>query len=47
MKKQEFKTLVLRKKAISNLKFKELKGGKKHIPSLYDESCNNICDTLF
>jgi hypothetical protein len=47
MKKQNFKSLELNKKAISNLKFEEVKGGKKALPTLIVESCFNPCDTFF
>ncbi len=47
MKKANLNSLVLNKRAISNLKFEELKGGKKIIPTLVDDSCRGVCDTLF
>ena len=47
MKKRNFKSLALNKKAISNLKFEEVKGGKKILPTLIVESCFEPCDTFF
>ncbi|WP_298427504.1 hypothetical protein [uncultured Kordia sp.] len=47
MKKQNLKLLTLNKRAISTLKFEELKGGKKALPTLIVESCFEPCDTFF
>ncbi|MBC8754776.1 hypothetical protein H2O64_08845 [Kordia sp. YSTF-M3] len=47
MKKANFKSLELNKRAISNLKFEELKGGKKILPTLIVQSCIEACDTYF
>ena len=49
MKTKNLKSLVLNKKAISNLKFEDVKGGRKQIDTLYQASCPGgpICDTTF
>ncbi|WP_156169031.1 hypothetical protein [Kordia jejudonensis] len=49
MKKQHLKSLALNKRAISSLKFNNVKGGKKQIDTLYQASCPGgpICDTTF